>query len=56
VSLPIYEYRCQNCGEVFTAVEHMDEHGRAEPRCPECESQQVQQVFAPFFAKTGKKS
>ena len=54
--MPIYEYRCQSCGEVFTAVEHMEEHGRAEARCPHCDSPQVQQVFAPFFAKTGKKS
>lgn len=54
--MPTYEYRCQDCGEVFTAVEHMEEHGHAEPSCPACDSHNVRQVFAPFFAKTGKKS
>ncbi|MBI4540914.1 MAG: zinc ribbon domain-containing protein [Gemmatimonadetes bacterium] len=54
--MPIYEYRCQKCGELFTRVQHIDEHQRARPQCPKCRSRKVEQVFGPFFAKTSKKS
>jgi putative FmdB family regulatory protein len=54
--MPIYTYRCQDCEKTFERVEHMDEHVDTHPKCPECESEKVQQVFEPFFAKTGKKS
>lgn len=54
--MPTYEYHCQKCGEVFTRIERMEEHEKGNPRCPKCDSAEVEQVFAPFFAKTSKKS
>lgn len=55
--MPVYAYRCQDCGEIFQKVEHMAEHDTGKrPPCPSCNSERVMQVFAPFFAKTQKKS
>lgn len=54
--MPVYEYRCQDCGETFERTEHVDEHQTAHPRCPKCGSENVTHVVTPFFAKTSKKS
>jgi putative FmdB family regulatory protein len=52
-----YEYRCQSCGEVFHQAERISDHGSStRPTCPKCRSDRVEQVLAPFFAKTSKKS
>jgi putative FmdB family regulatory protein len=60
--MPVYEYRCQDCGEVWERQEHISEHeevvGRnaLPPNCPHCEGQKVEPVFSAFFAKTSRKS
>jgi putative FmdB family regulatory protein len=54
--MPTYEYRCEDCGRIFETIEHIDEHGRARPQCPDCEGAKVEQVMSPFYARTGKKS
>jgi putative FmdB family regulatory protein len=54
--MPIYEYRCRECGKVFDRAEPLAEHGRGHPACPKCKSQRVEQVFTSFFAKTARKS
>jgi putative FmdB family regulatory protein len=54
--MPIYEYRCTACNERFTRHEPIGEHGRKRPDCPKCGSRAVEPVFAPFFAKTVRKS
>jgi putative FmdB family regulatory protein len=55
--MPVYEYRCQDCGETFDRTEPMREHDRSSaPRCPKCNSEHVEQTFTPFFAKTGRKT
>jgi putative FmdB family regulatory protein len=54
--MPTYEYRCRDCHETFTRVEHISEHGSSPPRCPKCGGERVEQVLSPFFAKTSKKS
>ena len=54
--MPTYEYRCLDCGKTFEVVEHIEEHQQAHRPCPECGGAHVEQVFSPFFAKTGKKS
>jgi len=56
--MPIYEYRCTACHEVFTRRETITEHGRAgpPPACPKCRSQAVEPVLSAFFAKTVRKS
>ncbi|OGA37862.1 MAG: FmdB family transcriptional regulator [Betaproteobacteria bacterium RIFCSPLOWO2_12_FULL_62_13] len=54
--MPIYEYRCRRCREVFDLAEHVAEHGKSHPRCPKCNSEEVEPVFTTFYAKTSKKS
>ena len=54
--MPVYEYRCRKCGRKFDRIERITEHGAKHPRCPECKSPQVSQIFGTFFAKTSKKS
>ncbi|HUG39929.1 MAG TPA: zinc ribbon domain-containing protein [Longimicrobiales bacterium] len=54
--MPMYEYRCGDCGEEFERPEHMEAHETAHPACPRCGGKNVQQVFSSFFAKTSRKS
>jgi putative FmdB family regulatory protein len=55
--MPMYAYRCLDCGETFERVEHMSDHDdQTRPKCPRCDGEKVVQVFAPFFAQTHKKS
>jgi putative FmdB family regulatory protein len=54
--MPIYEYRCRDCGHVFDRVEPLAEHGRGKLQCPKCKRGQVEQVLTPFYAKTTHKS
>ncbi len=54
--MPIYEYRCRDCGAVFDRTEPLAQHGHGDLVCPQCKKRHVDQVFTPFFAKTGRKS
>jgi putative FmdB family regulatory protein len=59
--MPMYEYRCLDCGEEWERAELIAEHEEAvrvsaAPACPRCHGTQVEQVFSRFFAKTGRKS
>lgn len=55
--MPVYAYRCLDCGETFEQVEHMVDHdAHVEVHCPKCDGKKVAQVFAPFFPKTNKKA
>ena len=54
--MPLYEYRCKACDELFTRTESMTEHAASRPTCPKCASRAVEPVFSDFFAKTVRKS
>lgn len=54
--MPVYEYRCLDCQETFENTEHIEEHESGRPACPRCGSDNVEQVFSPFFARTARKS
>ena len=54
--MPTYDYRCEKCGKRFSRIEAISAHGRRKVTCPKCKSATVSQVFAPFYAKTVKKS
>ncbi len=54
--MPTYEYRCQSCGATFEQVQHISEHATAQPSCPKCQSDDVQQLMSSFVAQTRKKS
>lgn len=54
--MPTYEYRCRECDERFEQPQRMEDHETAGARCPRCGSEDVEQLFSPFFAKTSRKS
>ena len=54
--MPTYEYYCRKCNKTFELVEHIAEHESTKHRCPECGSNRVEHVMAPFFARTARKS
>lgn len=54
--MPRYEYICHECDERFEQPEHMEDHATAHPKCPNCGSRNVEQVYSAFFAKTSRKS
>ncbi len=54
--MPIYEYRCKDCGHDFTIIESLANHEVAKPTCPECKSSSVERVIGPVHVQTGKKT
>lgn len=55
-AMPTYEYRCNHCRQVFERQQHVAEHEKSHPRCPKCESRDVQPVLSDFYARTSKKA
>lgn len=43
--MPIYTYRCDNCGVQFDRHQHFDEPLLT--RCPECEHEALRKVYLP---------
>lgn len=54
--MPIYEFKCKQCGHQFDLIESFEERGQHKEKCPNCNSQDVERVFAPVNVKTSKKS
>ncbi len=60
--MPTYEYRCEECDEVWDRSEHIEEHEKvtaheaSHPKCPRCGGERVHQEFTAFFARTTRKS
>jgi putative FmdB family regulatory protein len=43
--MPIYTYRCENCGVQFDRFQHFDDKPLI--RCPECNKEALHKVFQP---------
>ena len=56
VSMPTYEYHCQDCDRTFTIHRSLEERDAAPVECPHCQEKNVAQVLSPFVAVTSKKS
>ncbi len=50
--MPIYEFRCQDCGHVHEALRRMGE-GPQGLTCPECASKKLSQEYSTFAASSG---
>ena len=48
--MPIFEYRCGNCDEVFEHLKLGASDTRVE--CPQCGGRKVEQLFSVFAAQT----
>jgi putative FmdB family regulatory protein len=52
-----YEYECEKCGNRFTVKQSFAQHDRQpKPKCTQCSSQKVHQLFTSLHVKTSKKS
>lgn len=49
--MPLYEYRCLNCGRVFEQLRRMDEADQ-ELLCPVCASEQIERLLSAFSQST----
>jgi putative FmdB family regulatory protein len=45
ISMPIYEFRCQNCGRDFERIQAFSDQSL--PVCPTCQSASVQRKLSP---------
>ena len=53
--MPIFEYICEECGEVFEMLV-MSASATKEVHCPNCMSDLVRKLISTFSAKVGGKS
>lgn len=54
--MPMYDYKCLDCGKESVIVVTLKEHETGTATCPACSSKRLQQLFSPFIAHTAKKS
>ncbi len=45
--MPIYEYRCSECGSVFSKLQRIGATGEG-VRCPKCGSENVERLLSTF--------
>lgn len=54
--MPMYDYKCQDCGKESLIVLTLKQHEQGDAACPACGSKKIQQIYSPFIAHTTKKS
>jgi putative FmdB family regulatory protein len=54
--MPVYDFRCAGCGHEFTLTMTIKEREAEEIKCPKCGATKPDQLLAPFFTKTSRKS
>lgn len=55
-AMPVYEFRCEDCGKEFELILTFKEHDAGGLQCPGCKSTHLEPLMAGFFAKTARKS
>jgi putative FmdB family regulatory protein len=50
--MPLYEYRCRQCGKVYEQIRRMADADR-DLECPECRSREVERLLSSFATSTG---
>ncbi len=48
--MPIYEYRCRKCGEVFEKIMKVNEKGDS-LKCPRCGEKKPEKILSSFSSK-----
>ncbi len=48
--MPLYEYRCQECGHLFEKMVAFSESNKL-PECPQCKSKATQKQVSTFATK-----
>ncbi len=56
LNMPIYEYKCLECGKEVVLALTLNEHEVGSAKCPACGSKRLEQLITSFIARTSKKS
>ena len=54
--MPHYSFFCLACKKAFSKILIISEHEKGGIACPHCESKNIEQRWAAFYAVTSKKS
>ncbi len=54
--MPHYNFLCRACNKEFSKILTISEYKKGQVACPKCESKNVEQRSAAFYAVTSKKS
>ncbi len=54
--MPMYEYKCLDCGKEAVLSLSLRERESGEVVCPSCKSKRMEQLFTSVMAKTSRKS
>ena len=54
--MPMYEYKCLDCGKETVLSLSLRERESGEVACPSCKSKRMEQLFTSVMAKTSRKS
>lgn len=54
--MPIYEFFCEKCQEVFSLQLRLADHEKGKFQCPKCKSKKVKKQISTFQTKTSRKS
>lgn len=46
-NMPLYEYRCEDCGRTFEKIRRIADTDRA-MKCPHCESKAIKRLLSAF--------
>ncbi len=50
--MPIYEYKCENCNQVFSLLQRMGANEK-DTKCPHCGSSNVKKLMSAFACSFG---
>jgi len=53
--MPIYEYQCRKCGEIFEKIQRVDENEDS-LTCPLCGKEKPEKVLSSFSSAKGSES
>lgn len=54
--MPMYDYKCLDCGKESLIALTLKDHEAKSAACPHCGSQRLEQMITSFMARTTKKS
>jgi putative FmdB family regulatory protein len=54
--MPMYEYKCLDCGKESVLTLSLKDRESGAVTCPSCKSKRMEQLFTTVMAKTSRKS
>jgi putative FmdB family regulatory protein len=54
--MPMYEYKCLDCGKELVLSLSLKDHDSGSVACPSCNSKRMEQLITSVMAQTSRKS